>query len=296
MLKSSTLKSFTRGGSLLSEKEITTVICIDNKKQWGANFEAFVEMINRESVSECHESFLESIIIIDSSYLHRHYDAKYSDPKHSEWQEKNLEIIKKLKIKVTYKTWHDLISVNNFSDFNEWHKKIKNDYETNKDGFAAIIDKLASEFASKNGSDSAINYLLEECAALPMKKGKIAFPGGLNLALKWVVKTYKLPISILTYSIEPAKIKEIPVQNQSKTDVAVKNDSVEKIGYTPSFFGQTLAYYADQLNLPPEKHTKFTLEYLKFCERFSDSSSEKSSSDSDRSIENNEVNIIQLRK
>lgn len=141
------------------------IISADNEKQSGEYFRAFVQLINKNKEE------IGLLAIVDTSFLHRHYDAKYSnDTVETEWFTKNKKYLENLQCSYIYISYSKIVK----SHFYKPHyKQVKLDYMGNEEGnfvdekFRSIIKKMSNEFLEKGTLKQVIKFILDETAGYP---------------------------------------------------------------------------------------------------------------------------------
>jgi hypothetical protein len=249
--------------------ELINVISADNPKQTDEAFLAFVTLVN-----SCRGK-IQNLVIIDSSFLHRHYDKSYLlASKKSSWLEFNMKHIKKLQVPYQIVHWSTII---NSSQYKEIYKKIRTDYEgdvhgtkPNKD-FRAIVIQTAQKFTHKGGIKSIIDYLLEECAAALTLGGHLTYPGELNPALRFSLEINKSALNFILYKITGKR--SLPSNLEIKTNLFETEFEKEKVlSFKPSFFALSVAAATDTIlgntALTNKDKVSFLTGYLEYCQKF----------------------------
>lgn len=201
-------------GDFRKHKTITTYICVNNDNQEGANFEAFIDLIIRENDT------IKKLIIIDTSYLYRHYDAKFSDKDYSEWRAKHEQMLEKkfqgVNVVCEIQSWFDRV---NTPEYQAAYAQVEKDFKNNKYNLQTVVSDNVKHYKHINGEEAATAYGLDELAEFTTQKGAVVFPGKLNGILRWGIKHYQIPISFIKY-----KFKDITIAD---TEDAVSDDSDE---------------------------------------------------------------------
>lgn len=188
-----------------------TLYCIispDSPKQQGENFLEFVRLVNEQPMGD-----IAKVIIVDTSYLLRHYDFRYSDSNNQkllfEWREANKQSIRQIQIPYEVISWLELVKRDGYQAF---HEKIKKSFDDGTDEeFRKIICAIASQFTHKGTTKQSISYLLEECTATALLEGYETYPGKLNDAIQYIRRQYGIgPIFV------PYTLGRLPTQPKPK--------------------------------------------------------------------------------
>lgn len=197
----------------LSHKSIPvlmTAISCGNQGQTGDNWDIFCDL-----VEHCYrEKSIEKLIVITTGGLQRHYmslgfrslsDQEIEEKIHEfdqQWVKKNIKTSSKYTIPIEIISWKDLLNKSYSMDsqnFDEFFKKIREDYDHNDREFRNLVNKHASTYVTKKMNrflkenvdvsyehflKVAVNYVLEECAAIfqlhKCNADLFTYPGGIN--------------------------------------------------------------------------------------------------------------------
>ncbi len=142
------------------------IISADNEKQTGQYFKAFVQLMNKTKEN------IGLLVIIDTSFLHRHYDAKYSNDKvETAWYTKNKKYLELLQIPFVYMSYSKITK----SKFYEPHyRRVRLNYAGDEKGdyledtdFRHVVKVLSENFLEKGTLREVIKFILDETAGYP---------------------------------------------------------------------------------------------------------------------------------
>lgn len=216
---------------------LMTAISHGNQGQTGENWDLFCDL-----VESCHnEKCIEKLIIVTTGGLQRHYvslDSKSLSKQDVEektheldlqWVKKNIKNPPKYDLPIEIISWKDLLNKSYSKDsqnFDEFFKKIKEDYDHNDREFRNLVNKHASTYVTKKMErflkenidvsyekflKVAVNYVLEECAAIlqlhKCNADLFTYPGGINPPARHVWNKYFKDSSLryIRYEIKPNK-------------------------------------------------------------------------------------------
>ncbi len=191
------------------------VVSMENKRQTGEDFLAFVELVNKHNKKR---NMIKKVEIILSCYLQRHYVGEQKTVEIRETWEKNNEISLKENLQVPFEIipWNELCKFEKYSDSK---KKVDNLY-TEDTAFQTIVNNLAKQHSHKADHQSAVNYLLEECAGLLSMDGDVAYPStSLNGAVSYMLEKFKSSLIFHGYMlIQPQVLNSVffKHKNQNK--------------------------------------------------------------------------------
>ncbi|CAM4396597.1 MAG: hypothetical protein LEGION0398_MBIBDBAK_00200 [Legionellaceae bacterium] len=265
------------------------IVSADNEKQSGKYFEAFIEMINSK------KDKIKKLAIIDTSFLHRHYDNKFSnETMETDWFKNNKGFLEKLQIDYEYISYKTIFK----SKFYEPHyNSIKKDYTGSENGedvdlaYRKSVKILSEKFIEKGTLREIVKFILDETAGYlaiiefisekiiketnveDPKKLKVIFsyPGGFNDCITHAKNKY-ITSSLVqceekSYRFRGKELKTINTNlnvEEKPMDSAEKN-SRNNGNYSPTFFSRSLAYHIDLMNIKPEHQTIFSMKFIKFC-------------------------------
>lgn len=211
-----------------------------NDRQSGNNFQALVDWVieNKSKVSE--------FKIVLSDWLHRFYvgeeEALFWGKK---WVEGNAEALNKLnRANIGYQliNWKTVTET-------EAYKKAKldvNDLYHKDMGFVAIVEGLANSHKHKAGFTAAVDYLLEESAAISsLGQGVLTYPSHeLNGAIHYTLDKLNCGLIYIGHMLIPPKFRYSPQKNlfQSmfKTICALEQASYKSTQAKLNFFMQAI--------------------------------------------------------
>ncbi|WP_218814127.1 hypothetical protein [Rickettsiella endosymbiont of Dermanyssus gallinae] len=181
-----------------------------NDRQSGNNFQALVDWIieNKSKVSE--------FKVVLSDWLHRFYVGEQEALLWGKkWVEDNAEALNKLnRANIAYQliNWKTVTET-------EAYKKTKldvNDLYHKDTGFVAIVEGLANSHKHKAGFTAAVDYLLEESAAIAsLGQGVLTYPSHeLNGAIHYTLdKLNSGPMIYIGHMLIPPKFRYSPQKN-----------------------------------------------------------------------------------
>lgn len=282
-MPSKAAKANFAGGLEVNEPIILNLyVSPDNEKQAGDNLEAFVDLVNKEKQK------IKKLVVIDTSYLRRHYDHKFSNTSiKSDWLKANEQYLKNLKVEYEVISYQTITKTLRYEYF---QKKIKSDFEGNNEGlevdevFRQKVLQLLEEFTYKGSKQSVTKFLLDECAGnLAAGEGYYTYSGKFNAAIEHVRNKYKDDIQnqvFIRYRLRPKSPPAEPEEKKStlSSQTAITGNSFIPVftsnnytNYTPTFFGQSVAYFADSL-VPesPKKKAMFFAKFMQLCQEFNE--------------------------
>jgi vacuolar-type H+-ATPase subunit E/Vma4 len=249
---------------------ITLVISIENESFHGEAFKSFIELVNQKKEK------IEKLVIIDTTYLNRHYDKTLANEKlESPWLRSHKEIINGCEAITEVKSWLDHI---NSEEYKKTHATLLASYQGDEHGcnvdekLRDIVLSTAKNFSHKAPLKQTVSYLLEECAGAAVLNGYVTYAGDFNAAIKYTLSKYNTDLKLISYKIKDKKnqiLKESPANENKKVINSQGND------YSPTFFSKTIAYMVDHLGLPEERQVEFSTSFLLFCRDFNSNSSDR---------------------
>ncbi len=187
-----------------------TAISCGNQGQTGDNWDHFCDLVEHYYK----EGSIEKLIVVTTGGLQRHYVALGSKPLSDQeieykihefdqqWVKKNIKNSSKYTLPIEIISWKDLLNKSYSMDsqnFDEFFKKIREDYDYNDREFKNLVNKHASTYVTKKMNrfvkekkeisyehflKVAVNYVLEECAAIlqlhKCNADLFTYPGGIN--------------------------------------------------------------------------------------------------------------------
>lgn len=127
---------------------LTNIISINNAKQDGVAFKAFITLINQPQ----YEEKLSRLTLIDTTYLNRHYEPLLvvEQSGKTPWLERNEATLAQLKIPYEIVSWEELVKA---PSYQACKKKIDTDYYGSSEGFPDetfknIVDDLSNNFVT----------------------------------------------------------------------------------------------------------------------------------------------------
>ncbi len=245
--------TFNSSFSCADRVDLINIISIDNEKQTKEFFRSFVILINDVKI----KAKIKKLIIVDTTYLNRHYDQKYAvyNDKETPWRKENASLVEGLACDYELVSWRSLLDSEEYKDY---QRQMNDDYEKDKI-FRNIINTLAGNYLHKGEHKKAVSYLLEECAGTLVLNGHLTYPGDLNPALRHVIRKHKPELKFHSYKCRTQSEKEIGYQVKPVSDNG---------DYSPSFFAKSIAYLVENSDIPPEKQPLFTLGLLRYCHLF----------------------------
>ncbi|WP_010599006.1 hypothetical protein [Rickettsiella massiliensis] len=220
----------------------------DNDRQTGNNFQALVDWVieNKRKISE--------FKIVLSDWLHRFYVGEEESLLWGKkWEEDNRESLSKLnKAKIAYQliNWKLVIET-------EAYKKTKSEiddlYYKDK-GFVAVVEGLANSHKHKAGFTAAVDYLLEESAAIAsLGQGVLTYPSHeLNGALHYTLSKLNCGPIYIGHMLIPPKFRYDPQKNlcQStfKAICALNQAGYKSTQAKINFFMQSMKAYEIEKN------------------------------------------------
>ena len=220
----------------------------DNDRQTGNNFQALVDWIieNKSKVSE--------FKIVLSDWLHRFYVGEEESLLWGKkWEEDNGGYLNKLnKANIAYQliNWKTVIET-------EVYKKTKleiNDLYHKDKGFIAVVEGLANNHKHKAGFTAAVDYLLEESAAIAsLGHGVLTYPSHeLNGALHYTLSKLNCGPIYIGHMLIPPKFRYNPQKNlcQStfKAICALNQAGYKSTQAKINFFMQSMKAYEIEKN------------------------------------------------
>jgi hypothetical protein len=190
---------------------LKTYICPGNNNQEDENFEAFLDLVLRESDT------IKGIEIIDTTELYEKYYNKTLPSFKSKYEvmiEKKLGKGEDATVQWKITSWSERTSTTAYSEASQ---RVVQDYKQNKYNLTAVFASTVKQYKKLYGEQAANNYRFEELAEFATQKGAVVFPGKLNGILKWGIKYYEIPVSFIGY-----KFKEMPMYTE---DVSNSDDS-----------------------------------------------------------------------
>ncbi|TLY46965.1 MAG: hypothetical protein E6K54_07690 [Gammaproteobacteria bacterium] len=189
---------------------LMTAISCGNQGQTGDNWDHFCDLVEHYYKEES----IEKLIVVTTGGLQWHYmslgsrslSAQEIEQKIHEfdrqWVTKNIKIPSKYTFPIEIISWQDLLNKSYSMDsqnFDEFFKKIREDYDHHDREFKNLVNKHASTYVTKKMNrfvkekievsyehflKVAVNYVLEECAAIfqlhKCKADLFTYPGGIN--------------------------------------------------------------------------------------------------------------------
>lgn len=219
-----------------------------NDRQSGNNFKAFVDWIieNKSKVSE--------FKVVLSDWLHRFYVGEQEALLWGEkWVEDNAEALNKLnEANIAYQliNWKKVTET-------EAYKKAKldvNDLYHKDTGFVAIVEGLANSHKHKAGFTAAVDYLLEESAAIAsLGQGVLTYPSHeLNGAMHYTLSKLNCGPTYIGHMLIPSKFRYDPQKNlfQStfKAICALNQAGYKSTQAKINFFMQSMKAYEIEKN------------------------------------------------
>lgn len=188
------------------------IINMDQVYQGDDCFKLFLQMVNK------HKHKINHLVILDTSYLHRHYNRELSDAKiESPWlatHKAHFSLIDE-SIKYEVMTWD---AITNDTQFASAHTKVLQDYQGNESGenidstFHQIVQNLVFKYKHKKTKKEALQYVLEECAGSLILDGSyVTYPGHFNAAISYVVKKYQKGPQLIPYRFKGKEAIEQPI-------------------------------------------------------------------------------------
>jgi len=282
--------SFINGLNVEKPIKLHVFISIENEKQQGENFRALIQEVSKlkDKINE--------LIIIDTTFLHRHYNPEFANAKiKSEWSKKHEKYLALLDHEATKSRIISYKELTTTAEYEYFKNQLTIDYWSNeKDeknvqadkGFKEAVLKEASQHLDKDLKKSVINFVLDMCTGILSIKGYYTYAGKLNPALQYVREKYKNQLkeqTFLPYRLRPS----VKGSKKSKSE----NNAFEKLpltqntqatqpmtifasnmNYNPTFFGLSVAYNADALNLSSPDQMLFMKKYMELCLEFCDNS------------------------
>ena len=271
------------------------IVSADNEKQTGDYFNAFIELANKN------KDKIKKLVIVDTSFLHRHYDNKYSnETAETEWFKSNKKHLNLLEIPYTYTRYSKIVK----SKFYDPHyKAIKTDYSGDENGdfidneFRRSAKVLSDKFIEKGTLRDIIKFILDETAGYlaiieyfsaelisETKKDPanlnmvLSYPGGFNECITHASNKYKLYTTV-NYEEKSYRFRgklEIKTDFEQKiagtskelASAIEKNNERRKDYYSPTFFSRSLAYHIDLIGIEPQYHPIFSIKLITFCNEF----------------------------
>lgn len=189
---------------------LMTAISCGNQGQTGDHWDHFCDL-----VEHCYkEKSIEKLIVVTTGGLQRHYvllestplsDQEIEEKIHEfdrQWIKKNIKIPSKYTLPIEIISWKELLTKSYSIDsqnFEEFFKKVRDDYDHNDREFKNLVNKHASTYVTKKMNrfvkekievsydyflKVAVNYVLEECAAIlqlhKCNADLFTYPGGIN--------------------------------------------------------------------------------------------------------------------
>ncbi len=195
--------------SLPCSTPLIYVVSVSNLSQTGPYFSSFIELVN----SNTH--VLDKLILIDSSYLNRHYANRYSDKtKKTDWLIAHEKYFKNIEINYQFFTWDYIINPARENDiffsYSDMKKLVLMDFDGFEDKqpdpiFTQIVNELANAAYHENIAptlESARKYIIEECAAALTFNGVVTYPRSFNPAITYVVEKHNKNLILLTHKIK----------------------------------------------------------------------------------------------
>ena len=261
---------------------LMTVISCGNHGQTGKKWDHFCDLVEHSFK----EGTIEKLIIVMTGGLQRHYVSLGSKPLSDQemeakihefdqqWLEKNIKTPSQYIFPIEIISWKDLLNNSysiNSQNFDEFFKKIREDYDHNDREFKNLVNKHASmyvakkinHFLKKNIDVSydyflkvAVNYVLEECAAIlqlhKLNADLLTYPGGINSPARHIWNKYFKDSSLryIRYEIKP--------------DKSLQADSSASLGSKPIFFKENpshlscyIQYSLKDVNWSQHQQTSF---------------------------------------
>ena len=199
-------------GDFRKHSFLKTYICPGNENQEDENFEAFLDLVLRESDT------IKGIEIIDTTELYqRHYNKTLPNFKthYQKMIEKKLGKGENAVVQWKITSWADRI---NTGEYQQAYRRVLEDFQQNRYNLVTVLANTVRHYKKINGEEAANNYGLEELAEFATQKGAVVFPGKLNGILKWGLRHYEIPVNFISY-----KFKEItlPIEELSSCDKSV---------------------------------------------------------------------------
>lgn len=261
---------------------LMTVISCGNHGQTGRKWDHFCDLIEHSYK----KGAIEKLIVVMTGGLQRHYvslgSKLFSDQEieakihefDQQWLEKNIKIPSQYTIPIEIISWKDLLNKSysmNSQNFDEFFKKIREDYDHNDCEFKNLVNKHASMYVAKKINHFlkenidfsydcflkvAVNYILEECAAIlqlhKCNADLLAYPGGINPPCRHIWDKY-FKDSSLRY-----------IRYEIKSDKSLQADSSASFGSKPIFFEENtshlfcyIKYSLKNINWTPHQEISF---------------------------------------
>lgn len=233
---------------------LMTVISCGNNGQTGKKWDHFCDLVEHSFK----EGTIEKLIVVMTGGLQRHYvslgskllsDQEIEARIHEfdqQWLKKNIKIPSQYTIPIEIISWKDLLNKSysmNPPNFIEFFNKIKEDYDLNDREFKNLVNKHASMYVAKKINHFlkdnidvsydyflkvAVNYILEECAAIfqlhKCNADLLTYPGGINPPGRYIWNKY-FKDSSLRY-----------IRYEIKSDKSLQVDSSASFALKPTFF------------------------------------------------------------
>jgi hypothetical protein len=265
---------------------LMTAISCGNQGQTGDQWDLFCDLAER-----CYrEKSIEKLIVVTTGGLQRHYMSLGSKPLSDQeieakihefdqqWVKKNIKNPSQYTIPIEVICWKDLLNKSYSMDsqnFDEFFKKIREDYDRNDREFKNLVNKHASTYVTKKMNrflkenidvsyehflKVAVNYVLEECAAIfqlhKCNADLFTYPGGINPPGRHIWNKY-FKDSSLKY-----------IRYEIKQDKSLQSDASASFQSKSSFFKEQPCLLACFIQYNLRAHNWNLPQEMRFIQEF----------------------------